>query len=459
LFNDEVNTDWLAVKMPEGPLHENLVIVRSGDKSLHRNWPKDLDESKRSWDLMLSHWDDGQPPTDNVDIVVRQGSSKFPAFARLRRDIPWFSSYKAVWMCDDDIMTSWSDIQHMFDLFHAYELDLAQPSLSANSYSSHRICYSCDDYLLRYTNFVEPMVPIFSEKAMAICVQTFDEGTHGFDLDWVWPKLLGYPVNKIAILDDAKVFHTRPVGSSAGYDYIHSLEEMFIEKKQSLLRKYEITKFDQLESGYILKHPREARSQCHISNLDQFRQLGGRLDPLLIAFAKTPISPAWRNHNHIWQFPQKWTGGAKRDYAIPTLAATDWCMSLGFTLCLKHAAKDDGKELIRIGGSETDFRLTLSYKTASDEEFLLLAALPSKQMKKIAFAINNLPIGQPLRFCMQFYAVAGWVRLWLNGEPMRDVWCDTVEWPNADRVWIGNEDASCEIDDFWLSPIPLAIGT
>lgn len=63
---------------------------------------------------------------------------KWPIISRLI-DKNWeiISKYDAVWFPDDDLLVDTNSICKMFDLFSAFDLSLAQPALSMDSYFSH----------------------------------------------------------------------------------------------------------------------------------------------------------------------------------------------------------------------------------------------------------------------------------------------------------------------------------
>ena len=64
--------------------------------------------------------------------------------------------------------------------------------------------------ILRYTNFVEIICPCFDRDSLVICQPTFKYSKSCWGIDLLWTKLLGYPEDKIAIIDDVIVVHTRP---------------------------------------------------------------------------------------------------------------------------------------------------------------------------------------------------------------------------------------------------------
>jgi hypothetical protein len=197
---------------PGRPGRRNLVVVRAGDASLHRQW---LDAPERDFDLFVSYYG-GTPGMhqEGADYYEARPGPKWPGLAGLLEEhAPALAAYDAFWFPDDDLSTSAPVIDRMFSFFRAYQLCLAQPALTRNSY------YTWDTLLqdrcchIRYTRFVEVMAPIFSRAALQLCRPTFAESRSGWGLDWVWPGLCRQAgLGRMAILDATPVRHTRPVG-------------------------------------------------------------------------------------------------------------------------------------------------------------------------------------------------------------------------------------------------------
>ena len=210
----------------------NLVVVRLGDDfSLHREWLENQ-KNNRSWDLMISYY--GKNP-ENVDLQESEyfdhrTGQKWPAIGEIYRE-GFFQDYSMVWFPDNDIKTTCENINLMFALHKIFDLELSQPALTENSYISHDITRVCSDSVLRYTNFVEIMVPLFSKNALEKCAESFSAPGMAWGLDYVWPKLLDNPLRKIAILDCLAVCHTRPQGN--GYDM-----NVALQGKHNLMQKY-----------------------------------------------------------------------------------------------------------------------------------------------------------------------------------------------------------------------------
>lgn len=81
----------------------------------------------------------------------------------------------------------------------------------------HPITLKNEGLSFRHTNFVEIMAPLFSRQALLQCLFTFNISISGYGLDLIWPKVLGWPTDKIALFDSVSVRHTRPIGSGPVY--------------------------------------------------------------------------------------------------------------------------------------------------------------------------------------------------------------------------------------------------
>jgi hypothetical protein len=87
------------------------------------------------------------------------------------------------------------------------------------------------------------MGPVFSRSTLKQLKTTFDYGLSSYGFDFLWPYILKYPKDRIAIIDEIVMFHNRPIGQ----DYnpqrfpIHPMVEM-----QMILAKY--------APGIILRH-------------------------------------------------------------------------------------------------------------------------------------------------------------------------------------------------------------
>jgi hypothetical protein len=225
-----------AIPSPRRP---NLVVLRAGPDSLHRQWPQNLPDAYRSWDLCISSYgpDDAGVPDAAEYRTHQPDQRKFQALHDLFFEGSPLWAYDRVWFPDDDLMLRWGDINRLFHIARKFSLDLAQPSLLPvdGCYITHGITRQQPGSMLRYVDFVEIMCPVFSARALGVCLGSFRDSLSGFGLDHLWPALLGGARSRIAIIDATGVIHTRPVGQT--YDVKAALAE-----EAALLAAYRLSR-------------------------------------------------------------------------------------------------------------------------------------------------------------------------------------------------------------------------
>lgn len=228
----------LQTALKPAPLRrKNLIILRAGDASLHRGW---IADGARDFDLLISYY--GQQPDlhkEDADHYEMRRGPKWSCIADLLRENPeLIQQYEAFWFPDDDLSASTETLNRMFALFHGFNLALAQPALTADSYYSWSTLLQKPEYVMRHVGFVEVMAPLFERQALRACVSTFGESRSGWGLDWVWPTLAGKGRDDaIAILDATPVKHTRPLGG----DLYRNNPDMDPRKdEKALLERYQL---------------------------------------------------------------------------------------------------------------------------------------------------------------------------------------------------------------------------
>lgn len=156
--------------------------------------------------------------------------------------------YDYFYFIDDDIALSTADINRMFELSRTFNMSITQASLSHNSFCSWPIFKNKPDCMLRYMGQVEVMAPLFSQDALRKCLVSFAENKSSWGLDSVWPKLLGYPQNKLGVFDAVVMEHTRPVGGGELYKKIKADP---YEEWEAIIRKYDAIKDNFVEYGRL----------------------------------------------------------------------------------------------------------------------------------------------------------------------------------------------------------------
>lgn len=184
---------------------KNLVIGAVGDRSLHRHWLR----WNPNFDLFLLYYGDKEGYENESKYYKRSKGYKFHLIQDALNDNPWIYDYEYIWLPDDDIYTTSATVNRLFNMMREYKLDLAQPSIMG--WYGSDITLHQKGSLLRYTNWVEIMCPCFSSEALRKCQGTFKENKCGWSIETIWNRLLDHPKDKIAIIDDLIVIHTRAV--------------------------------------------------------------------------------------------------------------------------------------------------------------------------------------------------------------------------------------------------------
>jgi hypothetical protein len=194
----------------------NLVIVRADENSLHPQWDRNIPDLERNWDVCVSFYgkDEDFSRADFVQYHVHQHEKrKYPSiFELLTADRLW--DYDFFMIIDDDVMLSWLDLNVAFEVCREHRLDLAQPSLTPDSFWSHALTVQQPGLLLRFVGYVEGMAAIFSKEALRTCLPTFERSQFGWGIDVLWPLLLGRSDSRVAVIDRVAIRHTRPVGAT-----------------------------------------------------------------------------------------------------------------------------------------------------------------------------------------------------------------------------------------------------
>lgn len=189
-------------------MKKNLVIGCVGPTSLHKSWI----DGDRDFDLFLVYYGDGSDAYKyDADYYYRTKGTKFNIVSKL--DVP--EGYDYIFIPDDDLYIKAEDINRLFSYAKQYDLEICQPSLTG--YYSVPINLHNPGYILRYTNYVEIICPCFSSGAFKKCRHLFDYNKSCWGIEKLWDKELGHPKDKIAIVDDVIVVHTRPCFTGDNY--------------------------------------------------------------------------------------------------------------------------------------------------------------------------------------------------------------------------------------------------
>lgn len=211
---------------------KNLIISAVGDESLHTEWIS----GQANFDLCLIYY--GR--NDAIASAYAQESAYFHRAIGMKYHLlsDWITnhantlqSYQYIWMPDNDVSISTAKINELFMLAADYQLQLCQPAMKG--YVSHPLTEPKPGSFLRYTNFVEVLAPLMDLDTLLKLKDSFKTNYSGWGYDYLWPYLLGYPKNSIAIIDHIVMHHTKPIGADYSRFPRHPKKEM-----EDILRQY-----------------------------------------------------------------------------------------------------------------------------------------------------------------------------------------------------------------------------
>lgn len=217
---------------------KNCVISAVGKDSLHKEWIS----GECNFDLHLVVYDESYDDFvgDTPYVCSMKGYKLKVVYHYLQTHPDVLDAYEYFFIPDDDILMDSNCINSLFDAMPYYGLRIAQPAL-VNSYYLWGHTLKDPYSVLRYTNFVEMMVPCFSREALGKVLFTFNENETGWGTETHWPLLIHASPNDMAVIDAVSVVHTRPIRSGQS---IHRHEAM------EYLKKYGLTT-QVIEYGYV----------------------------------------------------------------------------------------------------------------------------------------------------------------------------------------------------------------
>jgi Protein of unknown function (DUF707). len=222
---------------------KNLVISTVGDQSLHKLWIK-----SEAYDTCLVYYGDKEGYPEESTFYKKAKGYKYHLIKDLLDESPHFFEYDYIWLPDDDVAARPSDIIKLFSMMKEYQLEISQPSIMG--YYGVEVNLHKTGSILRYTNWVEIMCPCFSSAALKICKESFKENNCGWSIEGIWNVLLGHPRDKIAIIDDVIVCHTRPVLTGDTYTNLTNPLEFALKEANDVCSRWELGKHAQSDLSY-----------------------------------------------------------------------------------------------------------------------------------------------------------------------------------------------------------------
>lgn len=212
----------------DGSYKKNAVFVPVGKDSLHRQ----LLKGDADFDLHLLIYDGSYNKfcNDSDFVACDAGYKMDMTYRYLHRHPELFEKYEYFFLLDDDIVISTEDVNRLFSMMREYQLKIAQPSLVMSYYTYKHTAFH-PFYILRYTNFVEMLMPCFSRDALKAVLPTFEQKIRWCGIEMHWPVLVGSNHKDMAIVDAVSAKHTRPVQS---WNSLSQLQQENYLKKHNL---------------------------------------------------------------------------------------------------------------------------------------------------------------------------------------------------------------------------------
>lgn len=214
-----------------------LIVVRAGPDSLHRNW---VAEGGKQFDVLASFYFTPQDMQgDNgADYTHVWPGSCWTGNARVCQDM-WdtIKKYEHVAFCDDDVDATTSTWNRFFQICRDQSLDLASPSF--NGFTTPDLSPR-PGLLLRYTNVLELICPVFSQKVLPTVSKTFGENGSGWGQSSLWSSLCPFTRYPTAIVDATPMTHTREFGGGDIYNNLQAEGKTAMQEMTELYQKYRI---------------------------------------------------------------------------------------------------------------------------------------------------------------------------------------------------------------------------
>ena len=190
------------------------LFTSAGDRHVIRRWV--AGDAPRRWDLVAAYYNDDDDKFAEISTLssyaFRTKGSKFQNLKKLITEQPrFFDQYSYVWICDNDILMSKSQIDEAFDIVERLGFWIAQPAVLGEGRNSHWItCYAGPSWDYRIVNFVEVGLPIFRRDKLTEFLAVYDGSLVGAGIEWWYGNFFkADEFGRFAIIDKVQVINPR----------------------------------------------------------------------------------------------------------------------------------------------------------------------------------------------------------------------------------------------------------
>ena len=173
-------------------------------------------DQKPEFDVLVFDYSGVAAPVAGIEMVSVKTECKGEIFREVHR---WVANapndYEYVGLLDDDIETSWSDLNRLMRIARSHQLDVFVAALSHDSYYSHRQFLRQNGADVRPTNWIEVMMPFYRTELFMAGGAYYANSISSYGIDQfamaTLQKLKGF--DRVAIIDAVVVRHRRPITS------------------------------------------------------------------------------------------------------------------------------------------------------------------------------------------------------------------------------------------------------
>lgn len=231
------------------------IYLQCGSGAEWGGWQPGEDEP---WHLLVNHYDNTYAGVIPCDVeFVQTGAlpgTKFTSFYSVLHKYPQLlEAYEYVLLLDDDILFAPGDVLRLFDIVRRHGWDMAQASLSQDSFYSFDVFANPGRGGWRPVNGVEIMMPVYSRRILGAVRQLIRQSISGWGFDSALSMAAAQHGYRAAVVDDVVARHVKPINAELGmyYQMLHQAGIYPEIEFTHLQKKYGFTKplFYELPAG------------------------------------------------------------------------------------------------------------------------------------------------------------------------------------------------------------------
>jgi hypothetical protein len=223
----------------------HAVFLQCGSGAVWGGWWQD---GSRPFDLLINHYDSTYAGKIPCEVEFRQTGqlpgTKFTAFYSLLTEYPHIlEPYEYILLLDDDVQFPEGGIQRLFEIVSQHGWEMAQASLSPDSYCSYPVFLNSGHGGWRRVNGVEIMMPVYARHILPWVKEVFAESVSGWGTDAALAMIGMREGWRAAVVDEVIARHLKPILGETGA-YYQMLRRNGIDQEKEfehLQRKYGFT--------------------------------------------------------------------------------------------------------------------------------------------------------------------------------------------------------------------------